>query len=259
VFRKPTDVRSNRTGMATSPIDGKDVVAQARTAAEQPDLEGAKLLAERVAFSRVAAPLGSVPRSVTARGVVRTVGSASRGKRPQVFIDLLAERLAFERTGTRLYEALLAKREAAEPYPGPARDELERIRDEELRHIYLLTVALETLGADPTVMTPAADVASVLSGGFVQTVTDPRVTLTEALRVVQVVEMADNAGWLTLADMAARLGHDQLALQFQHALAEEEEHLARVTSWVSAAIEGQAGLEPPDDDEVGMDGGGAGG
>jgi rubrerythrin len=252
---KPTDVGLNRTGVATSPIDSKDIAAQARRATERPDREGASLLAERVAFSQAVEPVGSIPPPTTVKGVTRTIVNAIAGKNPLVFIDLLAERLAFERTGTRLYDALLAKRDAADPHPaGPARDELERLRDEELRHFALLKRALEKLGADPTAMTPAADVTAVLASGFVQTLTDPRVTLTQALRTMQIAEMADNAGWLTLADMAARLGHDQLALQFQHALAEEEEHLARVTAWAAAAIEGEAGLQPPDDGSLGLDG-----
>jgi rubrerythrin len=242
--RKPDDLGTNRTGIASSPVDAQEAVAEARAATPRPDTDGDELLAERVRFSRAAAPVGTMPPPMTAKGVAKMAVDAVRGKHPLMFIDLLAERLAFERTGTRLYEALLAKYDAAHPHPGgPMRDDLERIRDEELRHFGLLTRALESLGADPTAVTPSADVTGVLASGLVQVLTDPRVTLTEGLKAIQLAELADNDGWLLLTDVAARLGHDQLALQFQHALAQEEEHLTRVRSWVGAAVEGQAGLD----------------
>ena len=170
---------------------------------------------------------------------------AVRGKHPMVFLDLLGERLAFERTGTRLYDALLAKLEAAHEHPGgPTREDLERIRDEELQHFAMVKEALESLGADPTAMTPSADIAAVASEGLVEVLADPRTTLTEALKAILIAELADNDSWLVLADVAERLGHDELAGRFRSALVEEEDHLARVRSWLTAAVDGQAGLEP---------------
>jgi hypothetical protein len=43
---------------------------------------------------------------------------------------------------------------------------LERICKEELEHFHMLWECLETLGADPTVQTPSADVAAVASQGI---------------------------------------------------------------------------------------------
>jgi rubrerythrin len=70
------------------------------------------------------------------------------------------------------------------------------------------------------------------------------------LKAILTAELTDNDGWLTLADMAERLGHTDTAEAFRRALAEEEDHLARVRSWLTTALEGQAGLEPsPTPDE----------
>jgi rubrerythrin len=242
---KPTDLGPNRTGIATSPIDSKALIEGAQAGTLMVQLEPLQLHSERVAWSRDVTPVGTMPPPASIKGVAKTAVDAIRGKHPMVFLDLIAERLAFERTGTRLYEALLVKYDAGHPEPGgPTREDLERIRDDELQHFAMLKEALETLGADPTAMTPGADVTGVMSMGLVQTLSDPRVTLTQALKAILVAELTDNDGWLVLADVAARLGHDELASRFRVGLAAEEEHLARVRSWVTIRIDGQAGLEP---------------
>jgi rubrerythrin len=244
---KPTHPGTNRTGIATSPIESKKAIDGARAATATPTHDGAALAAERISWSRQVAPVGTMPPPLTVKGVVKSAVQAVKGNHPLVFVNLLAERLAFERTGTRLYEALLPKLEAAHAHPGgPTRDVVELIRDEELKHAAWLANAIESLGADPTAMTPGADITAVASMGLVQVLTDPRVTLTEALQAILIAELTDNDGWLTLVDVAARLGHDEMAEQFQEALAEEEEHLARVRSWLAASIDTQAGLEPRD-------------
>jgi rubrerythrin len=242
--KKPTDPGRNRTGIATSPVDVKEMIAGARAGTPLLQPEPQELQLERIAFHRSAPPVGSMPPPASLKGAAKSALEAVKGNHPMVFLDLIGERLAFERTGTRLYDALIPKLEAADEHPqGPTREDLERIRDDELMHFALLKEALETLGADPTAVTPGADVAAMTSAGLVQTLSDPRVTLTQGLKAILVAELADNDGWLVLADVAARLGHDELADRFRGALAQEEEHLARVRSWLTAAIDGQAGLE----------------
>ena len=44
---------------------------------------------------------------------------------------------------------------------GPTAEELRQIREEELQHFEMLKECMQTLGGDPTAMTPAADVAAV--------------------------------------------------------------------------------------------------
>ena len=49
-----------------------------------------------------------------------------------------------------------------------------------------------------------------------------------------------------LSDVAERWAHTEMAAEFRRALAEEEDHLARVRSWLNIAVEGEAGIsEPP--------------
>ncbi len=243
-MQKPTDIGTNRTGIAASPIDGRRTEEGAQIGAGMP-LDGSVLEAERVRFSREAFPLGTVPPPGTLKGVVKATIEAVKGHKATVFLDKLGERIAFERTGSRLYDALLAKLDAADVHEGgPTRAELEQIRDEERQHFAWLRDAMIKLGGDPTAMTPCADVAAVASLGWVQVVTDPRTTLTQALDVILVAELADNDGWSMLIELADGLGQDELARRFRIALDEENEHVAKVRSWLATALAGQAGVAP---------------
>ena len=107
----------------------------------------------------------------------------------------------------------------------------------------MLKEALESLGADPTVVTPSADIAGVMSEGLVKVLAEPRTTLTEALKAILVAELADNDSWLVLADVAERLGHSELAGRFRTALDRRGGPPGAGRSWLTAAVDGQAGLE----------------
>lgn len=243
---KPTDVTlANRTGIKASPIDSKKTIEGAvlGTPDEMASTDTFELHSMRLIYSQEAAPVGTMPVPASVKGVAKAAVKAMKGEHASVFLDQLAARLAFERTGTRIYDALLVKYAAASVHEGgPTLDELVHIRDEELAHARLVKNALEQLGADPTSVTPAADIQAVASGGIVQVVSDPRTTLTQALEAVLIAELADVDSWHLLIEMATALGHDDLAEQFRGAHQNELQHLADVRRWVSAALLGQAGV-----------------
>jgi hypothetical protein len=66
----------------------------------------------RIAYAKEAEPLGSVPQPAGLKNKVQTAVKAVVGEQPTLLMDKLGERLAFERSGTRLYEVLLAKHNA---------------------------------------------------------------------------------------------------------------------------------------------------
>jgi hypothetical protein len=111
--------------------------------------------------------------------------------------------------------------------------------------MHLVRDAIVGLGADPTAMTPCADLAGVQGMGLVQSVTDPRTTLAQCLDSILVAELADNDGWKLLIGMAEALGMDELAERFTTALAEEDEHLLLVRRWVAERTEKQLGAKMP--------------
>jgi rubrerythrin len=195
----------------------------------------------RIAYAQLAEPLGSVPPPANLKGTVQTAVKAMMGEKPTLLMDKLGERLAFERTGTRLYEALVSKHDAFGSFAGgPSRDNLEHVRQEEYRHFTMLQSAIEQLGGDPTAVTPSANLHATAAHGINQVIVDPRTTLLQSLEAILIAELADNACWEALIELAQGAGEDALVQQFQEALRNEQDHLAKVQAWLAAG-QGRAG------------------
>jgi len=232
---RPTDLGINRTGIALSPIDGPATVEGAN--AGLPSSAGsARALAElRVAHARGAEPIGHMPPPVTVRGVAQAAKGLITGVKPTVLLDKLGERLAFERGGVRLFDGLIAKFEASGTWRGgPSMQDLVRFREHEVQHMFLMKETLEGLGADPSAMTPSADLAGVEAMGVMQVVFDPRTTLSQALHAHLIAELADTAGWELLIALSEGLGHEGLTASFREALANEVLHRESVQRWLTA-------------------------
>jgi bacterioferritin (cytochrome b1) len=178
-------------------------------------------------------PLGSMPGIAVSEEDDADEDAASLA----VFMDKLSERLAFERMGTRLYEALYNKCETlGEMTPGPTIEEIEHIGREEMEHFLLLNETIAELGGDPTLQSPSADVAGVTSIGILQVLTDPRSSMAHCLQAMLVAELTDNDGWQLLIKLAENLGYNELTTQFETALEHEEEHLQTVRAWLSESV-----------------------
>jgi hypothetical protein len=63
----------------------------------------------RKPYLEEADPIGSVPVPGTVKGVAKSGMQKLLGRHAEVLIDKLGGRLAFERTGTRLYDSLIGK------------------------------------------------------------------------------------------------------------------------------------------------------
>lgn len=233
----------NRTGMGTSPIDGSLVIEGANQSSPIPPGTSADIHRVNQAYSKNG-QIGTVPTPATAKGMFTVAKEMLKGSKPSVFIDKLGERLAFERTGTRLYESVLAKFDVLGTWAGgPSREELLMIRDEELQHFAMLAGVIAQLGADPTAMTPCADVTAVESLGLLQVVNDPRATLPQALHSALIAELADTAGWDLLSSLATELGHVNLAAKFTEANQTEMKHLGMVRTWLTTQVIDEATRE----------------
>jgi rubrerythrin len=225
----------NRTGIKASPMDGR-ALERTVSDAPPPHTESLRATSLREKFTRQADRFGSVPVVATARGVAETALHALQGHRLASFTDKLGERLAFERSGVRAYEAVLVKLEALGAWRGgPTRDLLQAHCNEELAHFHMIKQILEHLGADPTAMTPSADVAAVQASGVFKVLADPRTSLSQALQALLMLEDVDADGWDMLVEVAASTKQDQLAGKFRDALATEETHKERVRGWLSHA------------------------
>jgi len=231
------DTGMNRTGIATSPIEAPKTI-QGAVEGRGPAVDGAAAALMRSTCAREAEPIGTVPPPASLKGAAKTVLKALQGEKASVFIDKL------ERIGARLYEVVLIKAEAYPTWPGgPSREELLEIQRDELSHFGLLQSCIEKLGADPTAMTPSADIAANLSKGIPQVLADPRTDLRQCLEGLLVAELADNACWESLIELAQEAGQDEMVRAFEAALQREELHLGRVKGWLKQGVAAALGAK----------------
>jgi rubrerythrin len=220
-----TEVGMNHSGMQSAPEAGEKMLENIQLT--RPRRGDERDLARiRTEYAREADPVGTLP-DPNASGL------------NALLMDKLGARLAFERTGTRLYDALMAKCQAERSSELPLKD-LQHIRDEEATHFALLGAAIQSLGGDPTAQTPEADVSGVEGMGLMQVLTDPKTTVAQALHAILVAEMTDNAAWEELIELTTQAGNDDLMARFIKAHEEEIEHLEKVRGWYRAATQAQA-------------------
>ncbi len=227
---------SNRTGVQMSPLDAKRMNEQ-RVDLAPPVLQSpsaAAMADMRARYIAEAPRIGSVPPPGNVKGVVQTGMAMLTGNRPQLLLDKLGERLAFERSSTRLYDALITKVRATRSDGDDTLlplDTLLQHRDEEAEHFSLLAQAIEQLGGDCTAQTPCADLAGLESAGLLQAVADPRTTVVQSLHALLIAEMADCSGWDMLIALTQAQRHDSMARDFVRAAGEERAHLQQVKVW----------------------------
>jgi hypothetical protein len=253
---QPTTLGPNMTGASLTPAALAAMTEATDELSPFDEIDTSDMEALKKSFIDESDAVGSIPAPSTLKGIAKSGVSALKGKHPAVFLDKLGERLAFERSGARLYDALILKFEAAvkaggkdvlptvrlEAQDGTARPQesaeqlLHRIRSEELEHFEMLKEAITAMGGDPTSITPCADVAALASSGFMQVLNDPRTTLAQCLNTMLTAELADNAGWELLASLADDVGETALAGLFLGALGQEQEHALIVKQWLVGLV-----------------------
>ena len=256
---QPTTSGCNRTGVALFADDAESMADAVMRCTPPAHIDTTDSDRDRTRYIAEAPPVGSIPPPASLRGSLKIGLGKFKGWRPEVLMDKIGERMAHERSGTRLYEALILKykatREAGEGLPPLSRAltshveptspttshedpllTLERIRAEELAHFCLLCEAMEQVGGDPSAMTPCACVASTASAGILQVVADPRTTLAQCLAAILTAELADTAGWELLVRLAEQAGETELSKRFLDALSEEMEHVDVVRNWLGAVV-----------------------
>jgi len=236
MMKNQVEMGKNRTGIALSPIDSQLLIQGAEETLPSMEGDESAISEVRTAYAADGVSIGTMPPPVTVKGIASGVVKAAKGKNANVFLDKLGERLAFERTGTRLYDALLSKFDASDPLPGgPRRADLEEIQAEEEEHFVMLQEVMIAVGGDPTAITPSADVAAVNSMGLLQVLGDPRMNLKQSLEAILVAELVDNDCWETLIELARTEGDESIVRRFEQALKEEQQHLSNVRRWLRAA------------------------
>jgi rubrerythrin len=264
---EPTTLGQNRTGAAVHARGISRMLEAVEELSPQVPISTAPIEAERLRNIAEADTIGSIPPpAALMKGAVKKGVALMNGVSPSLLMDKVGERIAFERTGTRLYDALISKymtlaEATGEDLPpldtitiedgdGEAviarigetpLETLRRIRDEEHGHFLMLCEVMTQLGGDPTAQTPCADVAGTATMGVLQVVTDPRTTLAQCLNAALIAELTDTASWELLSELATKAGQGELADRFTDALVAEEQHLVAVKAWLRALTVDAAG------------------
>jgi len=236
-------VGMNKTGIQMSPLETGRMLDDDTILARGTPGDDSAALEMREAYIADSGGVGSIPAPGTMTGMVSMGVNMLTGDKPQILLDKMAERLAFERTGTRLYDALLTKLDvlqgdgsAGQSMGSITREQVASIRGDEARHVLLMKEAIEAMGGDPTAQTPSADVVGVEAIGFVQVLNDPRTSVAQCLNAILSIELTDNAGWETLIALADEGGHEKLVDRFSDALVQERTHLSLVQTWYEETV-----------------------
>lgn len=245
-MEKSVQMGTNRTGIDMSPLQSKVMISGAAAATPTGGSE-AELHEMGKEYIRNAGVIGTVPLPGTLRGALKAMKDKLSGKHTEVLLNKMGERLAFERSGVRVYECFIAKCEAAAAAGTlPAAIDLDLLRQfciEEAQHFALLRDVLAGLGADPTAQTPDADVAAVASLGLMKVIQDPRTSVTQSLEAMLSIEMTDNAAWELLVRLAREMTMEAIGDQFHQAEEQEDRHLSTIRHWYEAAVREEAGLD----------------
>lgn len=231
----------NKTGIDMSPIHSKAMIEGTHTFTQDSGNGFAGLAELESHFIENAGALGSVPMPGTVKGAVKTAGKKMMGLHPEVFINKLGERLAYERSGVRVYEQLLQKCTRKD---SPAQQflplaQLREFRDQEEEHFHMLVECIATLGADPTAQTPDANASGVAAMGLMKVIMDPRASISQSLEAMLALELTDNAAWELLIKLAEDMGVSSMAAKFEHALKQENNHLACLKQWYEQSVRAQ--------------------
>lgn len=151
--------------------------------------------------------------------MMEKLGKANKDK----VIDLLNERLAFERASVVLYDCILAKMDG-DPTVDPMRGQVHTHRDQEKEHEEWLEEQIRSMGGDAHSETERSKLVSEESEGIGKVI-ETDAALPHLFHALMSAELLDNSGWQLLLDLADCAGDDEAREQLRRRLHEEEEHL----------------------------------
>jgi rubrerythrin len=159
-------------------------------------------------------------------------------------IDLLNERLAFERTGVRLYDRMLLRMQLTED--GEIRrmiDRMRRYRDEEHEHEVWLEDQIRDLHGDDRMPTEKSVLVLAETQGIERVVQrDPR--LQHDFHALLTAELADTAGWDLLVRIAEDFGDREARREFKERHRQEQEHVLFVSEVVKQFVKRELQDQP---------------
>ena len=137
---------------------------------------------------------------------------------PEKVIDVLGERLAFERSGVKLYDAILKKVKASRHTQlKKLVHELEEHRDQEEEHAEWCAEQIRALGGDPDEKTERALLVEIEAQGLEEVIFGDA-PLSQMFHALNTAELADNGGWALLVGLADQAGDEEVKAAAQERL-----------------------------------------
>ncbi len=163
-------------------------------------------------------------------------------------IDVLTERLTFERAGVKLYDSIIANmRASSNPEVARMLPVMKEHRDQEKEHEEWLEEQIRALGGDAHARTEMSELITLESSGVEKVVTGDK-NLVHQMHALLTAELVDNAGWELLLELADDADDAEARKEFRRRLHEEEEHLLfvrrAVVAFARRNVLGQAVLLP---------------
>ncbi|WP_434048744.1 MULTISPECIES: ferritin-like domain-containing protein [Sorangium] len=141
-------------------------------------------------------------------------------------IDLLNERLTYERASVRLYDSMVEKiGRSADPGLMGLLGQLREYRDQEKEHEEWLEARIRELGGDAHGETEMSRLITIESQGIQQVVLDGDQNPAHLFHALLTAELVDNSGWQLLLELADEADDDEARASFRKRLHEEEDHL----------------------------------
>jgi bacterioferritin (cytochrome b1) len=160
-------------------------------------------------------------------------------------IDLLSERLAFERAGVKLYDTLLARLRASDDSPLKALlGQVKEYREQEKEHEEWLEGQIRALGGDAHTPTEHSLLVQAESEGLERVMRRDE-KIAHDFHALLMAELADNAGWDLLVQIADELGDSEAKKEFKKRLEAEEEHLLFVRKTLLELTKKEISAPPP--------------
>jgi len=139
-------------------------------------------------------------------------------------IDVLDERLAFERVSIRLHGVIIQRVAVEEPAFRRMLPRLEEQRDEAREHVDWLTRQLEALDAAPSNERRRVRLAALQSRGLEEAMVAEDATVGEMLHALATAELAGEAGWQILVELARSAGDLPAVEEFERRRRQETAH-----------------------------------
>jgi bacterioferritin (cytochrome b1) len=144
-------------------------------------------------------------------------------------VDLLCERLAFERSGGRLYDRVIAAmQQSTESEVHSLLATIEEHRAEEKEHEQWLEAQVRALGGDANASCDGARLATREAAGLEEIATNDAADLQHLLHALLAAEAVDSTGWELLVELADDANDREARREFAKRLHHEREHLAFV-------------------------------